>query len=70
VHQAAAKAHDLECRIGELDHPAAKAARLGAAAGVVPLTADLTASQILDAADHAMYARKRERKNGAAEVRR
>lgn len=63
VHQAEAKAHELERCIAEVDHPAAKAAKLGASAGVVLLTADLTASQILDVADRAMYARKRERKD-------
>lgn len=62
VHQAEAKGNELERRIAELDHPAARAARLGVSAGVVPLKADLTASQILDAADRAMYARKRARK--------
>jgi len=64
VHQAEAKGHDLERRIAELDLPAARSAGLGASAGVVPLKADLTASQILDAADRAMYARKRLRKDG------
>lgn len=63
VHQAEAKAHELERCIAEVNHPAAKAAKLGASAGVVLLSADLTASQILDAADRAMYARKRERKD-------
>lgn len=64
VHQAEAKGHEFERRIAELDHPAAQAARLGASAGVVQLKPDLTASQILDVADRAMYARKRVRKDG------
>jgi diguanylate cyclase (GGDEF)-like protein len=62
--QATAKARELENIIGQIGVPHG-AARLsvGASAGVVPLTADANAGEIIDAADKAMYARKKERRS-------
>ncbi len=57
--QAAAKARELEEAIGSV---LADEAGFGASAGVVPLTGKTTPAEILDAADKAMYARKRERR--------
>ena len=60
---AAAKARDLE-RLIEAVGFAHGETRLsvGASAGFVPLAAAATPAQMLDAADRAMYARKRERR--------
>jgi len=62
--QAAAKARELEQLIAavSLAHGAARLA-VGASAGVAPLAADATPAQVIDAADRAMYARKRERRD-------
>ncbi len=62
--QAVAKARDLEKLIEQASvaHPAQLS--VGASAGIVPLRAELSSAQILDAADRAMYARKQVRKNG------
>lgn len=59
----ATKARDLEdaiagASIGE------GSISVGASAGTVPLDAQKTPGQVLDAADKAMYARKRERRGG------
>jgi diguanylate cyclase (GGDEF)-like protein len=61
--QAAAKARELEKLIERLD-VAHGPARLivGASAGIVPLRPELNPAQVLDAADQAMYARKKERR--------
>jgi diguanylate cyclase (GGDEF)-like protein len=61
--QAVTRAHDLETRIEalRLAHGAARLS-VGASAGVVPLAGDLDAAGVIDAADKAMYARKRERR--------
>ncbi len=61
--QAAAKARDLEDMIAQIaiGHGTARLT-VGASAGIAPLQADLSAAQILDAADRAMYARKKERR--------
>lgn len=60
---AAAKARDLERLIEEagIAHGPTRLT-VGASAGVVPLSATAEVAQILDAADRAMYARKRERR--------
>jgi diguanylate cyclase (GGDEF)-like protein len=60
---AAAKARELERIVETLSVPYG-AARLvaGASAGMVPLRANATEAQLLDAADRAMYARKKERR--------
>lgn len=60
---AAAKARDLERLIEQacIEHGAARLS-VGASAGVVALSAEIGVPQILDAADRAMYARKRERR--------
>ena len=62
--QAAAKARELEQLIAAVSfaHGAACLA-VGASAGVAPLAADATPAQVIDAADRAMYARKRERRD-------
>ena len=62
--QAAAKARELEQLIAAVSfaHGAARLA-VGASAGVAPLAADATPAQVIDAADRAMYARKRERRD-------
>ncbi len=59
---AAAKARELETLIAAvgLAHGEARLS-VGASAGFVPLAAATTPAQMLDAADRAMYARKRER---------
>lgn len=61
--QAAAKARDLERLIEEagVEHGTLRLA-VGASAGVVSFSAVAEVAQILDAADRAMYARKRERR--------
>ena len=60
---AAAKARDLERTI-EQASVVFGAARLsvGASAGIVALSPDVGVAQLIDAADRAMYARKRERR--------
>ena len=60
---ASAKARDLEALIERiiLAHGEARLS-VGASAGVAPLRADMTTAQAIDAADRAMYARKRERR--------
>ncbi len=63
VAHAAAKACELEKIVGEIRVPFGTARlEVGASAGYVPLTPDATAAQLLDAADRAMYARKKERR--------
>ncbi len=57
--QAAAKTRDLEAAIMALR---VDGLGVGASAGFVPLDGTVTAAQIVDAADKAMYARKRERR--------
>ena len=61
--QASAKARELENIIGQIG-VAYGTARLsvGASAGVVPLMANSNPAAIIDAADKAMYARKKERR--------
>jgi len=61
--QAAAKARELEKRIATVSvvHGEARLT-VGASAGVAALAAAATPAQIIDAADQAMYARKRERR--------
>jgi diguanylate cyclase (GGDEF)-like protein len=61
--QAVAKARELEKLIERLD-VAHGPARLivGASAGIVPLRPELNPAQMLDAADQAMYARKKGRR--------
>jgi diguanylate cyclase (GGDEF)-like protein len=61
--QAAVRAQDLETRIARL-RLAQGAAQLsvGASAGVAALRADLDAAALIDAADKAMYTRKKERR--------
>jgi diguanylate cyclase (GGDEF)-like protein len=61
--QVSAKAHELE-NIIALTTVAHGPARLsvGASAGSVPLSGDTTPAAILEAADQAMYARKKERR--------
>ena len=60
---AAAKARELEKLIETISvaHGAARLA-VGASAGLVPLAVGATPEQMIDAADGAMYARKRERR--------
>ncbi len=60
---ASAKARDLEALIERitLAHGEARLS-VGASAGVAPLRADMTTALAIDAADRAMYARKRERR--------
>jgi diguanylate cyclase (GGDEF)-like protein len=64
--QAAAKASELERLIEAVSivHGETRLA-VGASAGVAPLVAATAPEQVIDAADRAMYARKRERKNAA-----
>lgn len=57
--QANAKARELEEAIAAV---VAGDGRFGASAGVVPLTGKATPAEIVEAADTAMYARKRERR--------
>jgi len=61
---AVTKARDLETAIAAVSVSAGAAARVsvGASAGIVPLAGATTADAILDAADKAMYARKKERR--------
>ena len=61
--QAAAKARELENIIDtiSLTHGAARIS-ISASAGIAPLRPDADPAQVLDAADQAMYARKKERK--------
>jgi diguanylate cyclase (GGDEF)-like protein len=60
---AAAKARELEKLIEAVSvaHGAARLA-VGASAGLVPLAVGATPEQMIDAADRAMYARKKERR--------
>ena len=60
---AEAKARDLERLIERLAlaHSGAVLS-VGASAGIVPLSAGVGSAVLIDAADHAMYARKRERR--------
>jgi len=60
---AAAKARELENIIARaaVTHGAAKLS-VGASAGIVRLSGDATPAAVLDAADKAMYARKKERR--------
>ena len=59
------KAHELE-RLIDPRRVAFGETQLsvGASAGVVPLTAETPADEIVEAADKAMYERKQERKRG------
>jgi diguanylate cyclase (GGDEF)-like protein len=61
--QAAAKARELERLIAAVGvgHGVARLT-VGASAGVAPLSAAATPEQMIDAADQAMYARKKERR--------
>jgi diguanylate cyclase (GGDEF)-like protein len=60
---AAAKARELEKIVEQINLPFGETRlKAGASAGFVPLAAEATAAQLLDAADQAMYARKRERR--------
>jgi diguanylate cyclase (GGDEF)-like protein len=61
--QATSKARDLEQVIAAVavEHDAARLS-VGASAGFVPLAATATPAQMIDAADQAMYARKKERR--------
>jgi diguanylate cyclase (GGDEF)-like protein len=61
--QASVKAHDLEQVIAGIavEHDTARLS-VGASAGFVPLAATATPAQMIDAADKAMYARKKERR--------
>ena len=61
--QTTAKAHELESIIAgtAVAHGPARLS-VGASAGSVPLAGDATPAAILEAADQAMYARKRERR--------
>ena len=60
---AAVKARELERLIAHVAVPHEGASlSVGASAGVVPLAPDTTPARIIDAADRAMYARKRERR--------
>lgn len=60
---AAAKARELEKLIEAVSvaHGAARLA-VGGSAGLVPLAVGATPEQMIDAADKAMYARKKERR--------
>jgi PleD family two-component response regulator len=62
---AVTKAHELE-RLIESARVAFGETQLsvGASAGVVPLTAETPADEIVEAADKAMYERKHERNRG------
>ena len=61
--QAAAKARELENIIAQIGVPYGTARlSVGASAGIVPLKADSNPAEIIDAADKAMYARKKERR--------
>jgi diguanylate cyclase (GGDEF)-like protein len=59
---AAAKAHELERIVDAIRVPFGEVQlAAGASAGMVPLVASAGAAQMIDAADKAMYARKKER---------
>ncbi len=59
---AAAKARELEKLIEAVGVTHAKARlSVGASAGVAPLRADMSPAEVIDAADRAMYGRKKER---------
>jgi diguanylate cyclase (GGDEF)-like protein len=61
--QAAAKAREVEALIERLRVPhGAATLSAGASAGIAPLSPALSAEAVIDAADRAMYARKRERR--------
>jgi diguanylate cyclase (GGDEF)-like protein len=61
--QAATRAQEIEQRIARLSLVQGGARlSVGASAGVAALRADLTAAAVIDAADKAMYARKKERR--------
>ena len=61
--QATAKAGDLELAIAAASVPHGDARlSVGASAGIVPLAPDATPAEISDAADKAMYARKKQRR--------
>ncbi|MSO68587.1 MAG: diguanylate cyclase [Pseudolabrys sp.] len=61
--QAAAKARELEAVIAAAGAgEGAARVSVGASAGVVPLSGDATPAAISEAADKAMYARKKERR--------
>ena len=61
--QAEAKARDLQSMIARIAISRGTARlTVGASAGIAPLQGELSAAQILDAADRAMYARKKERR--------
>jgi diguanylate cyclase (GGDEF)-like protein len=61
--QAAAKARDLEDAIGTVGVGEGSArVGVGASAGVVPLLGQASPAAVVDAADKAMYARKKERR--------
>ena len=64
---AVAKARDLEAAVEEVEvrHGSAQIA-VGASAGIAALSPLDTPAQVIDAADRAMYVRKRERRGGAA----
>ncbi len=60
---AAAKARDLEKLIEGVNVAHGEAwLAVGASAGLVPLAAGAAPEQMIDAADQAMYARKREKR--------
>lgn len=60
---AAAKARELEKIVEQINLPFGETRlKAGASAGFVPLAAEATAAQLLDAADKEMYARKKERR--------
>ncbi len=62
--QATAKARELENIIGRIGVPhGAAQLSVGASAGVVALTPDSNPNAIIDAADKAMYVRKKERRS-------
>jgi PleD family two-component response regulator len=60
--QAAIKARDLERVIEQINVAHGPALlSVGASAGIVPLSGQTTPDAVMDAADKAMYARKKER---------
>ncbi len=63
VRQATVRAHELETRIARLRlvHGAAQLS-VGASAGVTALRADLDVARAIDAADKAMYTRKKQKR--------
>jgi diguanylate cyclase (GGDEF)-like protein len=62
---AAGKARELERLIEAVKLPQGSAAvSAGASAGIVPIEPDTTPAALIEAADRAMYARKRERRGG------